>query len=186
MLGKVGPRLRRADVMLDSFGSCIPNASEEFTRAPEMSFSKIFSQPRVLLHKFERRIPFKQLQSFTNTHSCWQFNKQMDMVDSNVQFVNFAPMSNSNLCNKPLAIDFDPIKFKWVPSILGFPHEVECILPEGVFKTYQFHFVAPKVKASKKAHANFVNLFQEPSTPALHINKFQELNVNGGGLSSHA
>jgi len=178
MLRKISPRLRRSNVMLNSFSSRISNTPEEFSWAPEMPFSKILSQPGMLLHKLERRVPFEQLQSFTNTHSCWQFNKQMDMVNCNMQFVNFTSMLDSNFCDKSLAVNFDSIKFKWVPSILGFPHEVESILPEGMFKTYQFHFFAPKVKASKTAHANFVNLFQEGSIYPPDINKFQELNLN--------
>ena len=161
--------------MLNSFGSCISNASEKSSWAPKMSFSEIVSQPRMLLHQFESRIPFKQLQCFADRHCWWQLNKQMDMVHSDMKLVNFASMSDSSFIDKPFTINSNSKKFKWVPSILGFPNKMESILSKGMFKTFQIHFFAPKVKASKKAHANFVNLVHEEGTNPLYI---QELNIN--------
>ena len=177
MLGKIDPRLRRSDVVVNSFSSCISNASEELSRAPEMPFSEIFSQPRMLPHKFERTVSLKELQSFTNTH-CWrQFNKQVDMVDSDVKFVDFTSMFNCNFCDESLDINSNPIEFHRISGVFRFPHKVEGILPEGMFKTFQFHFFAPPNRASKKAHANLVNLFQEGSIYPPYVNNLTELNL---------
>src|SRR3989344_735568 len=130
--------------MLDSLSSCISNASEEFSWTPEMSCSKIISQPRMLLHQSESRITFKQLKGFTNRH-CWrQFNKQVDMVNSDVKFVNFTSMFESNFSNKSLAINFQSIKFEGVHSIFNFPDKMEGILSEGMFKLLQIHFLTPE------------------------------------------
>ena len=186
MLRKIEPRLRRVDVVVNSFSSCVSNAPEEFAWTPEMSFREIFSQPRMLPHEFERGITFKQLQSFADRHSCGQLNKQVDMVNSNIEFVDFTPMFNCNFCDESLDINSDPIKLHGISGIFRFPHKVEGILPEGMFKTFQFHFFAPQSRESKKAHANFVNLVQEGSINPLCIQAFQELNLNGGGLSSQA
>ena len=174
MLGQIEPRLRRSNIMFNSFGSYVSNASEEFTWIPEMPFSKIFSQPRMFLQKPKSRSSFKQLQSFTNTH-CWrQLNKQVDMVNSDMKLVNFTSILNSNFYDKSLYINYNSIEFHGVFGIFRLPNKVECILSEGVFKTFQFHFFAPQSRASKKAHANFVNLFQEGSIYPHHINNSQE------------
>ncbi len=182
MLRQIEPRLRRSNVVVNSFSSCISNTSEEFSWTPEMSFSKILSQPRMLPHKLERRVSFKQLQSFADRDSCWQFNKQVDMVDSYMQLVDFTSVFNSNFCDKSLDINSDPIKFKWVPSILGFPHKVEGILPEGVFERFQFHFLAPQTFIRNKVLTMF-DLFNSrglTSSP-IFTNNSQKLNLTEAG-----
>ena len=151
-----------------------------------MSFSKILSQPGMFSHKLERTVAFEELQGFADRDSCWQFNKQVNMVNSNMQLVDFTPMLDSNFCDESLDINSDSIKFKGVPSILGLPNKVEGILPEGMFKTFQFHFFAPQTVARNKAHAKFVNLVQEGTIYPLYDNNLTELNIMGGGLSSSA
>ena len=179
MLSQRNPRLRRTDIMFNSFSSCVSDTPKEFTWAPEVSFSEIISQPGVFMQEFKGTISFKQLKGFTNTH-CWrQLNKQVDMVNSNMEFVNFTSMFQSNLSDKPLTINSDSIKLHRVHCIFTFPHKVEGILPEGMIKTLQTHFFAPKVKASKKAHANFVSLVQGDSNNLLDINNLTELNIGG-------
>jgi len=168
--------LRRSDVMLNSFGSCISDAPKESTFAPEMPFSEIISQPRMLLQEFESRVPFEKLQCFTNRH-CWrQFNKQMDVVNSDMKFIDFTSMSDCNFVDESFAINSDSKKFKWVPSILGFPDKMLSILPNCMFEMFQIHFFPPKLKQENIAHANFVYLFQEPNIRALHINNLTKLN----------
>jgi len=170
--------------MLNSFGSCISNASEEFSWAPKMSMSEILSQPGMLLHQLKGRVAFKQLQGFAN-RNCWrQFNKQMDMVNCNLQFVDFASMFQGNLSDKSLTINFNPIKLEGVHGIFAFPYKMESILPEGVFKILQIHFFAPKLARTSRAHANFFNLVQEGNIYPLYANKHQELNIEDGN-SSH-
>ena len=176
---QISPRLRRADVMLNSFGSRIADTPEKSTGTPEMSFSEILSQPRMFMQEFKGAITFKQLQGFADGH-CWrQFNKQVDMVNCNMQFVNFTSVFDCDFIQKSFAINFHSKKFKWVPSILGFPDKMEGILPEGVLKMFQIHFFAPKVKASKKAHANFVDLFHEPNIKAHLYSEFKFYKEDG-------
>jgi len=170
--------------MLNSFSSCISNAPEKFSWTPEMPTSKIIPQPRMLLHQFESTIALKQLQCSTDRH-CWrQFNKQMNMVNSNMEPVNFAPMLNGDFSNKSLAINLQPIKLEGVHSIFNFPNKMEGILSEGMFKTLQIHFFAPKPAQESIAHANFVNLFSGAQQSLSHINRFQELNLVEEGNSS--
>ena len=52
---------------------------------------------------------------------------------------------------------------------------MECILPEGMFKTFQIHFFAPKLAQENIAHANFVNLVPRATTSSRDI---QELDIN--------
>ena len=184
MLRQISPRLGRVDVMLNSFGSCISNAAKEFSWTPEMPVGKVIPQPRMLLHQFESTVPFKQIQCFADRH-CWrQFNKQVDMVNSDVKLVNFTSMLDCNLSNKSFAINFQPIKLEWVHSIFNFPYEMECILPEGMFKTFQIHFFAPNLAENLTAHAKFVYLVHGDRNNPLDINKSQELNLVEEGNSS--
>ena len=176
---QINPRLRRANVMLNSFSSGISNTSEEFSRTPEMSCSKIIPQPGMLLHQLESRITLKQLECFTNTH-CWrQFNKQVDVVNCNMKLVNFTSMFQGNLSNKSLAVNFDSEKLEWVPGIFTFPDKMESILSEGVFKTLQIHFFSPKLTQENTAHANFIGLVHEGINNPRDNQAFQELNIGG-------
>src|SRR3989344_4655743 len=111
---QISPRLGRFNIVSNSFTSCISNTPKEFSWTPEMSFSEIISQPRMLMQKFEGTITLKQLQGSANTHCSWHFNKQVDVVNSNMQFINFESMSISCLPNKKLAIHSNPIKFHGV------------------------------------------------------------------------
>jgi len=166
--------------MLHSFCSCVSNAPEKFTWTPEMSLGKILSQPRMLLHQFEGRVPFEQLQSFANTHCRWQFNKQMDVVNSNMEFVNFAPMFNSNFCDESLYINSNPIEFHRVSCIFRLPHKVEGILPEGMAKGFQFHFLSPQTFIRSKVLTMFdFGLVQEGTFYPSFTNNSQELNFVG-------
>ena len=132
------------------------------------------------MQKFKGAVSFKQLESFADRH-CWrQFDKQMDMVDSNMQLINFASMSNSNFMDESFTINSDSIKFKGVPRILGFPNKMEGILSEGMAKTLQIHFFAPLKLTENKAPANFNQFISRGSTSEPHpINNFLELNFMG-------
>jgi len=180
MLRQITPGLRRRNVMLNSFCSCVSNAPEELSRAPEMSFSEISSKPGMLMQKLKGRVSFKQLKSLADTH-CWrQLNKEMDMVNSNMKLVNFTSMLDSNFMDKPFTINSNSIKFKGVPSILGLPDKMEGILSEGMAKTLQIHFFAPLKPAENKAPANFNQFISRGSVSEPHsISKIIELNLMG-------
>ena len=171
--------------MLNSFSSCISNAPEEFTWTPEMPMSEMVPQPRMFLHQLESAVPFEQLQRFADRH-CWrQFNKQMDMVNSDVKLVNFTSILDCNLSDKSFTINFNPIKFKRVHGIFGFPYKMESILPEGMFKTLQIHFFTPELTRNIIAHANSMCLVTgTQSQSSSYINKYQELNLVEEGNSS--
>ena len=177
MLRQIEPRLRRSNVMLNSFSSCISNASKELAWTPKMPFSEIFSQPRMFLQKSESRSPFKQLQSFTNTHCRWKFNKQMDMVNSNMEFVDFASMFDSNFCDESFYINSNTIELHGISSVFRFPNKVERILPESMAKGFQFHFLSPQTFIRSKVLTMFVNLVQEGKIYPSFINNSQELNL---------
>src|SRR3989304_8476290 len=80
------PRLRRSYVVSDSLAGCIADAPEEFSRTPEMSFFEIVSQPGMLLQQAESAVAFEQLKSLADAHRDGHFNKQMDVVNSDVKF----------------------------------------------------------------------------------------------------
>ena len=165
------PRLRRSNVVLDSFHSCISNTSKELPRTPKMSLSKVISQPRVFFQKLKSRITFKQLKSFANAHSWGQLNKQMDMVNSNMELIDFTSIPECNLIDESFTIHLDPIKLQRVFSIFRFPDKMESILSKAMFKTFQIHFSSPE----DSSHY-LQNLFKEgkinpPYTEELNINK---------------
>ena len=171
--------------MLNSFSSCISNASEEFSWTPKVSFSEIISQPRMFLHQFEGRITFEQLKGFADRHCSRQFNKQMDMINSDVKLVNFTSILDCNLSDKSFTINFNPIKFKRVHGIFGFPYKMESVLPEGMFKTLQIHFFTPELTRNIIAHANSMCLVTgTQSQSSSYINKYQESNLVEEGNSS--
>jgi len=183
MLKLTNPRLRRFDVVVNSFNSCISNTSKEFPRAPEMSFSEMVSQPRMFFEKLKGAVSFKQLKSHTNTHSWRHLNKQMDMVNSNIELINFEPFSISNLPQEELTIHSEPIKLERVFGIFNFPNKMESILSEAVFSGFQIHFSSPK-SAEDGAHANFSFSFEEPSIQALPNSQTKELNLMEDGDSA--
>ena len=153
MLKLTNPRLRRSNVVLNSFSSCVSDAAKEFSRTPEMSLAKIVSQPRMFFHQTESTISFEQLQSFADTHGWGELDKQVDMVNSDMKLVDFTVLPVSNLPQKELTIHSQPIKLKGVHSIFNFPNKVESILSEAMLPRFQIHFLSPK-SAGNKAHAN--------------------------------
>ena len=183
MLKLTNPRLRRRDVVLNSFSSCVSNTPKEFSRTPEVPFSKVVSQPRVFLKKFKGTIPFKQLKSFANTQCRRKLNKQVDVVSCDMQLINFTSLPVSNLPNKELTIHSKPIELERVSSIFNFPDKVEGVLSEAMFSGFQIHFCSPK-PAGDKAHANLTFNFEEPSIRALPNSQTKELNLLEDGDSS--
>ena len=183
MLTLTNPRLRRLDVVVNSVHSCIADTPKEFSRTPEMSFSKIISQPRMLLQKTESAVTFKQLKSFANTHSRGKFNKQVDVVSSDVQFINLTLPSISNLSDEKLTIHLHPVKLKGVHCIFNFPDKMESILSEAVFSGFQIHFSSPK-STRDLAHANFAFSFVESSILTPPNSQTKELNFEVNGDSS--
>ena len=184
MSTQISPRLGRSNIVLNSFGSCISNASKEFSWAPKMSFWKNLSQPRMFMQKFVSGISLKQLQCHANTHCRRHFNKQVNVVNSNLQLINFESMPISCLPDEKLAIHPDTIKLQGISCVFNFPDKMESILSEAMFKTFQIHFFAPKLTKNIIAHANFFSLVHGDSINPLDINKHQELNLVEQGNSS--
>jgi len=176
---QITPRLRRFNIVSNSFTSCVPNASKEFSWTPKVSFSKIVSQPGMLAQKFESRVSFEQLQGFANTHGSWHLNKQMDMVNSNMQFINLESIFTGNLPDEKLTVHSDPIKFHRVSGILALPDKVEGILSKAMFKTFQIHFISPQ----NIAHAKSDNLVSGAQQSLSHIKSSKELNLGDGNSS---
>mgnify|MGYP001616495473 CR=1 FL=1 len=184
MLTQISPGLGRSNVMLHSFTSCISNTPKEFSRAPEMSLREIFPQPKMFLHQHPRGIALKQLQSSTNTH-CWrQFNEEMDVVNCNMQFINSATISPSCCIQESLAINSSSEKLKGIHVIFNFPDKMESILSEGMFPSFQIHFLTPQTFIRNKVLTIFdFNLVQEGVLDPSCTNTSQELNFAGGNSS---
>ena len=184
MLSKINPRLRRSNIMLDGLTGSITNTSKKFAWAPEMSFFKIISKPGMFLQQSESRSTFEQLQSFTKTHGRRKFNKQMHMINCNMQLVNFTPVFNCNFFDESLTIHPDPIEFHGISSIFRFPYKMEGILPEAMAKGFQFHFLTPQTFIRNKVLTMFeTNLFKEGNIYPSLSNTSKELNLTGGMVS---
>lgn len=182
MLTQISPRLGRFNVVSNSFTSRISNASEEFSRAPEMPLCEIIPQPGMLMQKLEGGIALEQLQSSANTHGCWHLNKQVDMVNSDMQFIDFESMPVCNLSDKKLTVHPDSIKLHGVSGILALPNKVEGILPERMFSTCQIHFFAPQTFIRNKVLTMFVSLIHGDRNNPHNSTISQELNFTGGRI----
>jgi hypothetical protein len=143
MLSQRNPGLRRTDAMSNSFSGCISDATKEFSRAPEMSFPEIVSQPRMLLQQTESTVTLEKLKSFADAHCSGQFNEQMDVINSDVKIIDFTAFPVSNFSNEVFTIHPDAIKLHRVHRILAFPNEVESVLPEAMLSRFQIHFSSP-------------------------------------------
>ena len=183
MLKLTNPRLRRLNVVVNSFGSCVADTSKEFSRAPEVSVSKMVSKPRMFFEKLKSTIAFKQLQGFANTHGRGKLDKQVDMVNTDIEFINFEPFSVSNLPQEKLTIHPQTIELEGIFSIFNFPDKMESILSKAMFSGFQIHFSSPK-PAGDSAHANLNVYFEEPSIQALPNSKTKELNFEVNSDSS--
>ena len=162
MSTQINPRLRRTDVVLNSFASCVTNTSEELSRTPEMSFSKMLSQPWMLMQKFKRCNSFKQLECFTNTHGGRHFNEKVDVINSDMQFVDAESIFFSNFADESFTISPDANELHRIFGIFGFPNEMESILSESMLRTSQVHFFTPpnlmfgKFKSQEKEIESFI------------------------------
>jgi len=150
-----------------------------------MSISEMISQPGMFLHQLESTVTFKQLQSFADTHSDRHLNEEMDMVNSDMEFINFEPFSVSNLPQEKLTIHPQPVKFERIFGIFNFPHEVECVLSEAMLPRFQIHFLSPQTFIRNKVLTmsdcfSSRGLVSSPSS----TNNSQELNLMGDGDSS--
>ena len=143
-----------------------------------MSSSKMVSQPRMFLHQTEGAITFEQLKSLADAHSYWHLNEEMDMINSDVEFIDFESLPVSNLPQEKLTIHSKPIELKGIFSIFNFPNKMESILSEAMLPRFQIHFLSPK-SAGDKAHANLTfnsgGLVSRPSdTNHLEILNFED------------
>ena len=179
MLKLTNPGLRRFNVVVNSFSGCISNTPKEFSRTPEMSFSKMPSKPGVFFEKFKGTITFKQLKSLANTYGGGELNKQMDVVSSNVQFIDFALPSVSNLSDKKLTIHSKPVELEGVFSIFNFPDKMESILSKAMFSGFQIHFLSPEQSSNYVREFNSEGLVSRPSVS----NQSEILNFEDGDSS---
>lgn len=164
MLKLTNPGLRRSDVVSNSFSGCIPDAAEELSRTPEVSFSKIVSKPGMFLQKFKGAISFEQLKSLANTHRDRHLNKEVDVINSDLKLINLKPFSVSYLPDEKLTIHPNPVELHGVFSIFTFPHKVESVLPEGMFSTFQIHFSSPEHSSNYVHHLISGGLESSPSS----------------------
>jgi hypothetical protein len=182
MLTTFNPGLRRNNIVLNSFHSGISNTPKEFSWTPEMSLSKMVSQPRMLSKKLKGRVSFKQLKSLADTNSRRNFNKQMDMININMQLIDFESMLICNLPYEKFTVLPDNQELERVLGIFRFPDKMECILSKGMFKSLQIHFLSPQTFIRNKALTMFVNLFSRGSTSEpFFINNSEELNLTEHG-----
>ena len=134
------------------------------------------------MQKSVSTIAFKQLQCHANTHYWRHFNKQVDMVNSNMQFINSESMPVCTLPDEKLTIHSDSVKLQGISCVFNFPDKMKGILSEAVAKTFQFHFLTPKTFIRSKVLTMFVNLFHGDSINPRVSNNSQELNLLEGRI----
>ena len=144
-----------------------------------MSFSKMVSKPRMFFEKLVRAITFKQLEGNTNTHGWGHFNKQVDMVNTDVKFINFESFFISHLPQKEFAIHSEPIKLEGVFGIFNFPDKMESILSKAMFSRFQIHFLSPEHSSNYIRVFNSEGLVSRPSVN----NQSKVLNIEDGDSS---
>ena len=174
MLKLTNPRLRRCNVVLNSFSSCISNTPKEFSRTPEVSFSEILSEPRMFFHQTKGAVTLEQLQGFADADSNWHLNKEMDVVSSNVKFIDFEPFSISNLPQEKLTIHSKAVELERIFSVFNFPDKMESILSKAMFSGFQIHFSSPEHSSN---YVQFISggLVSRPSdTNHLEILNFED------------
>ena len=163
------------NVMFNSFTSYISNRPKKLTWTPKMSFAKVSSQPRMLLHNSICRIPFEKLKRLRNTHSSRNFNKQMDMIWLNRKFINLKSMFTSNFLQNFFAKHFKFEKLKGIFSIFGLPNKVKSILSCSVSKFLYIHFFISCARFLKKAHSTTTRVVECASFTAHSLFSFKNL-----------
>ena len=132
------------DISLDDIRGNVPYRAEKLAWAPEVSFTKMLAQPRMLAKKFVRAAAFKQLKSFTNGHSRRYSDKHVDMIRFNLKFVDFYVLVTSNFTQKLVAMVPDYLKLEWVLRVFRFPYKMVGILSNAVSMVVKsFHFMIP-------------------------------------------
>ena len=135
-----------------------------------MSFPKMLSQPWMLVQKFKGCNSFKQLECFTNTHGGRHFNEKVDVINSDMQFVDAESIFFSNFTDESFAIGPDANKLHRIFGIFGFPNEMESILSESMLSTSQVHFFPPPNSMFGKFNS------QEKEIESFIFNQHRELN----------
>ena len=132
------------DVGLDNIRGNVPYRAKKLARTPEVSFSKMLAQPRMLAKKLVRTATFKQLKSFTNSHSRRYSDKHVDMIRLNLKFVDFNVLVRSNFTQKLVVMFSNDLKLKEVFRIFRFPNKMVSILSNAVpMVVKSFHFMIP-------------------------------------------
>ena len=132
------------DISLNNIRGNVPYRAEKLARTPEMPFSKMLAQPRMLAKKFVRTAAFKQLKSFTNGHSRRYSDKHVDMIRLNLKFVDFYVLVMSYFTQKLVAMIPDYLKLKGVFRVFRFPYKMVGILSNAVpMVVKSFHFMIP-------------------------------------------
>ena len=132
------------DISLDNLRGNVPYRAEKLARTPEVPFSKMLAQPRMLAKKFVRTAAFKQLKSFTNGHSRRYSDKHVDMIRLNLKFVDFNVLIMSNFTQKLVAMVPDCLKLEWILRVFRFPYKMVSILSDAVSMVVKsFHFMIP-------------------------------------------
>lgn len=179
MLTKISPRLRRVNIVSNSFSGCVSDAAKEFSRAPEVSVSEMVSQPGMLLQQAEGTVTFEKLKGFADAHSWGQLNEEVNMVSSDVKLIDFTHFSISNFSDEEFTIHSNSIEFHRVSGILAFPHEVESILSKAMLSRFQIHLLSPEHSSHYIRLFNSGGLVSNPSLLRIH----RQLNFEGGNSS---
>lgn len=154
LAGRVPAVVCVADVCGDYISGDVAYGAEKFSWAPEMSFTEVFAQPRMLAEQTKGASAFEQLKRLGDAHGRLQVHKHMDMVRLHLQLENLHPIFLRDFPQENLAVPPNIIKLERILCILGLPHQVECVLPYPVAMTYQtFHF-SPSAQKFRIAHAN--------------------------------
>lgn len=167
-------------VMADYVSRHVSYASKEFSRTPQVSIPKVFSQPRMLLEKLDCRSSLEKLKCLRNTHRMWNLDEQMDVVRHNLQLIDNEPVFLRDIAQKLLAMLPNNLKLEGILRILRLPHKVESILSNTVAVIpYSFlHFT--HLRHGGELTLTLTGWLRAPAPPRTHhFNSHIEI-FNGG------
>ena len=156
------------DVGLEDIGSNIADTAEKLSGAPEVAFTEVFAQPRMLAKEAISASTLEELKRSGDAHSRRKADKQVDVVCFDLKLEDLHSIQHRNLAQKFFAVFANNRKLKGVLRIFGLPHEVERVLSNTmamVVKSFHHFFVPPRVFC--EAHAN-PNVFSGCANYAAH------------------
>ena len=131
------------DIVLYCVGADAADASEEFSRTPEVSGAKVSSQPGVVLEEHVRAVALQELKGCCHAERGRQLDKAVDVVGHDFKLDDTHRVLMRGAADSCRAHGPHRAEFKRVPVPLGPPDEVKRVL------TYRMAFMLQRIHTSQ-------------------------------------